>query len=125
MEEIKNRYHNGKIYTIRSPQSEKYYIGSTCLELYKRLWKHRYNKKKYDSGDNKYKLTSFDILQYDDHYIELLEEYKCENKKQLEKREGELIRQHIDNCINRKIEGRTHKQHYEDNKEKLIKQKKN
>jgi hypothetical protein len=91
-----NRYHSGKIYAIRSHQTDKFYIGSTCLPLYKRLYKHRNNKKAYENCGY-HKITSFDILQYDDHYIELLEEFRCENKMQLEKREGELIRLHKNN----------------------------
>ena len=99
MEQIINKYHNSKIYTIRSFMTNKFYIGSTTQPLYKRLYKHRHSKQQYQ--DNKFHyITSFDILQYDDNYIELLEDYKCENKNQLEKREGELIRLHRDNCVN-------------------------
>jgi hypothetical protein len=120
MAEKKNMYHNSKIYTIRSHQSEKYYIGSTTQPLYKRLHRHRLNKKNYDNGIF-HNITSFEILQYDDHYIELLEEYRCDNKQQLEKREGELIREHKNNLVNKCIAGRTRKQRYEDNKEDVLK----
>ena len=30
----KNKYQGGKIYTIRSPQTDKYYIGSTTVGVY-------------------------------------------------------------------------------------------
>ncbi len=118
MEDIKNRYHNGKIYTIRSHQTEKFYIGSTCLPLCKRLYKHRDNKTTFDNGTGFY-LSSFEILKYDDHYIELLEEYKCKNKQQLEKREGELIRLHKNNCVNINVAGRNIKEWRQDNKEHI------
>jgi hypothetical protein len=114
----KNKYHNGKIYAVRSNQTEKFYIGSTTQPLYKRLYEHRQDKKR---NDKKIfgRVSSSDILEYDDHYIELLENFKCENKQQLEKREGELIREHKNNCVNKHIIGRTDKEWREDNKEYL------
>ncbi len=112
-----NRYHNGKIYTIRSHHTDKIYIGSTCIPLCQRLFRHRINKKSYDNNKYHY-MSSYEILQYEDNYIELLEEYKCENKQQLLKREGELIRTH-QNCVNINIAGRTDKQYREDNKENI------
>ena len=109
-------YKNGKIYTIRSYQTELIYIGSTCSPLSKRLSQHRKNYKKFLNG--KYNnITSFEILKYGDAYIELLEEYPCENKMMLEKREGELIRNN--ECVNKYIAGRTGDEWYADNKEKV------
>lgn len=122
-------YKNGKIYTIRSHQTDKYYIGSTCTMLSKRLSKHK-SKYKYNSLD----CTSRDILKYDDFYIELLEAFECKNKNELRQREGELIRKYKDNIVNCRIENRTidewrgdnkekikqyHKQYYDNNKEKI------
>jgi hypothetical protein len=69
-------------------------------------------------------MTSYKILEFGDDYIELLEAYQCNSKIELHKREGELIRQYKDICVNRCIAGRTKKQFYEDNKEKLQKQQK-
>ena len=54
---------------------------------------------------------------YDDVRIELIEEYPCENKMVLERREGEHIRNN--NCINKMVSGRTQKEWREDNKDKL------
>jgi hypothetical protein len=42
---------------------------------------------------------------------------------ELDKREGEYIRNN--NCINRCIAGRTQKEYYEENKEKILEQRKN
>jgi hypothetical protein len=72
----------------------------------------------YQAGKGR-KITSFEILKYDDHYIELLENYSCKDKNELSKREGELIRSHKDNCVNCRVEGRTHKEYRQDNKEKI------
>ena len=102
-------YKNGKIYSIRSPQTDQIYIGSTCSPLSKRLNQHKTNYKRY-LNEKHYFVSSFDIIKFDDVYIELLEECPCENREQLRKREGELIR--INNCVNKKIEGRT-KQEYQ------------
>jgi hypothetical protein len=111
-----NKYHKGKIYTIRSFQTEQYYIGSTCDALHKRLYNHRRDYKQY-LNDNHSFVTSFDIIKYEDSYIELLEDYKCENRNELTKREGELIRKYKDDIVNCRIEGRTIKERYEDNKD--------
>ena len=109
-----NKYNNSKIYTIRSHQTDKFYIGSTYTSLSKRFSKHKSNYLSY--LDNKYnKTSSFDIIQLNDSYIELLEEFKCDNKDQLRKREGDLIRQYKDQCVNCVIAGRT-KQEYETQK---------
>jgi hypothetical protein len=113
-----NKYHKSKIYTIRSYQTDKYYIGSTCDALHKRLYGHRRDYKNYLNDKYNF-VTSFDIIKYEDNYIELLEEYKCENRNELTKREGELIRKYKDEIINCKIEGRTQKEYYEDNKDKI------
>jgi hypothetical protein len=59
---------------------------------------------------------------YDDVRIELIECFPCDNKEQLNKKEGEYIRK-LD-CVNRNIAGRTYRKNREDNKEK-IKERKN
>jgi hypothetical protein len=118
-----NKYHKSKIYTIRSYQTDKYYIGSTCDALHKRLYGHRQKYKSY-LNDTYHFTSSFDIIKYEDHYIELLEDYKCESKNELFKREGELIRKYKDEIVNCRIEGRTSKERYENNKDKINEQKK-
>lgn len=113
-----NKYSNGKIYVIKSQKTDKYYIGSTYLSLSKRLYEHRKSKKQYEIKLTKY-MSSFKILDYDDHYIELLENYACNSKKELERREGELIKQHKLNIVNMVIAGRTMKEWTQDNKQYL------
>ena len=83
----------GKIYKITSPHTDKIYIGSTICSLHQRLYIHRYNHKhKVD------KTTSSKILEYGDASIQLIETYKCKNKRELRIRE----QYHIDNndCVN-------------------------
>ena len=57
--ETDKRYLNGKIYTIRSFQTDKFYIGSTIQPLHKRLHEHR---RKYNAGTST--ITSREIVQY-------------------------------------------------------------
>ena len=102
-------YQNGKIYKLWSPQGEEIYIGSTTQSLAKRKALHKQMKNKCCS-----KLL---FEKYDDVRIELIEKYPCENKMVLNKREGHHIRNN--ECINRRIAGRTKKEYHEDNKEKI------
>ena len=118
-----NKYANGKIYTIRSHQTNKYYIGSTCDSLSKRLYKHRSNNKKYENGLYNY-VSSNIITQYDDNYIELLELFPCNSKEELTAREGQLIRLYKNDLVNIKIEGRTPREYRHDNRDMLLNKKK-
>ena len=110
-------YQNGKIYSIRSYQTDKIYIGSTVNTLSRRMTGHRGHYKGYKNKKHNTFLTSFDILEFDDAYIELLENCSCNSKEELLKREGELIR-NID-CINKIVPGRTRKEYYKDNIEQF------
>lgn len=104
-------YQNGKIYAIKSNETEDVYIGSTCETLNTRLIKH---KSAYKTG--KRCGTIVQILKYSDAYIELIEAFPCETKRELLNKEGETIR-NTSNCVNTQIQGRTKKQWDEDNKE--------
>jgi len=113
-------YNNGKIYALKSYQTEKIYIGSTVLKLYQRLAQHRYKYKKYLNGETHY-ITSYELIKYDDCYILLLDKYSCNDKTQLLEKEREYILKHKDICINKQIPLRTKKQYYIDNREKILK----
>ncbi len=116
-------YSKGKIYAIRSTSDpDLLYVGSTCMKyLCQRLGGHRQMYKAYKAGDKKY-ITSFALIERNDHYIELLENHPCSSAEELHKREGEIIRS-LD-CVNKQIAGRCKKQYYIDNKEKLLKKSK-
>ena len=101
-------YSNGKIYTIRSHQTNKYYIGSTRMKtLAQRLGSHRGQYKNYLKDNTNDYISSFEILKYSDYYIELLEDYPCSSKEQLFKREGELQRQFKSEIVNIQLCGRS------------------
>ena len=108
-------YSQGKIYCLRSYETDDIYIGSTTLSLAIRKGQHKIDYKSY-LNNKKYFVTSFNIIKYDDCYIELIEEYSCENKQQLERKEGEYIRNR--DCVNKNIAGRSNKEYREDNKDK-------
>ena len=111
-------YSKGEQYCIRSHQTNLVYHGSTIQPLSKRFWGHRHDYKKWLKGDYHY-VSSYEIMKYDDCYIELVEVYPCDNKKELERREGQLIREDENSC-NKCIPGRTSQEWREDNKEYLI-----
>lgn len=110
-------YQKAKIYTIRSYSTDDIYIGSTCQSLAKRIGSHRRDYNCFINGKKKY-VTSFKLIERRDYYIELLEMFPCNCRNELEKREGELIREY-ENCVNKTIAGRTKQQYYIDNRENI------
>tara|TARA_R110000850_G_scaffold181420_2_gene306755 strand:+ start:3590 stop:4108 length:519 start_codon:yes stop_codon:yes gene_type:complete len=109
-------YQLGKIYAIRSYQTEKIYIGSTIQTLSKRISEHRIRYKCWDEKNYKRYESAFEICKFDDHYIELLENCPVKSRAELCRRQGQLIREK--DCVNKTIAGRTKKEYYQDNNEK-------
>jgi hypothetical protein len=110
-------YELGKIYTIRSSETVGVYVGSTCQPLAVRFGGH---KSAYKTNNG---ISSRHIFDYgiENAYIELLENYPCNSKEELHKREGEHIRM-MENCVNHsKNTGLSKKEIY---KKKLEKEKK-
>ena len=107
-------YQNGKIYYLRSHKTDDVYIGSTVLKLSKRKAQHKHKYKKHLEGKHHF-VTSFELLKYDDCYIELAENCPCDAKEELLKKEGEHIRRV--NCVNKQIAGRAKKDYWLDNKQ--------
>lgn len=102
MTEIENKYKNGKIYKITSNQTEKWYIGSSTQKLYDRIANHRANYKLWQNNPDKYDfVTSYDIIKYDDHKIELIEEYPCNTKQELRQRENYYLALYKNICVNK------------------------
>jgi hypothetical protein len=118
MSKIDERYQRGQIYSIRSPQTEMVYYGSTVQPLYKRFHAHNTDMKR------DYYCSSQEILKLGDAYIEWVENYPCNSKKELDRREGQIQRENKQHCINLYIAGRTPKEWYEANKEAILAQQK-
>lgn len=113
-----NKYESGKIYQIIAPDGTKY-IGSTISSLTCRFGNHRRLYKSWKAG----KTTRVSVFEMFDKHgipnckIELIENFPSLSKKELERREGEIIKETI--CINEVVAGRTIKEYIEDNKEIL------
>jgi len=108
-----NKYENGKIYTIRCHSNpEHIYVGSTIQPLYKRWNEHKRYKKNPD-------MLIYQTINgnFDDWYIELFELFSCNSKEELNKREGEVIREIA--TLNTNIAGRTQSDWFKENKEHI------
>jgi len=113
-------YSKGQIYSIRFFDNDRIiYIGSTTQNLAVRFGGHK--------RDDTTSLFKYIQENYNGDfkccYVELLEKYECNNKQELNKREGEIIRKYKEDThyfvINMSIAGRIYKEWYEDNKETL------
>lgn len=120
-------YSLGKIYKITG--NGYTYYGSTCEPtLARRLAGHIRNYKRYLNGKDHF-ITSFRCFENNnnDYHIILVEKYSCNNKDELHARE----RWYIENneCCNKVVVGRTHKEYdkkyYEINKEQILEYHKN
>jgi hypothetical protein len=109
-------YSKGKIYSIRSHQTDLVYIGSTCQPLSHRMGGHRKSYKHWLTHPKRY-TSSYELLDnYDDCFIELIENCESKSKEELLRREGDLIRI-TQNCVNQKTAGRTKKEYQDEHKE--------
>ena len=113
---MSDKYKNGKIYTIRYKNDDSLiYVGSTVQPLFKRWHQHKSDVKRKNNLILYQKISETNI---EDWYIELYEDFSCENKEQLNKREGQIIREI--GTLNKQIAGRTSKEYIEDNKDTYI-----
>jgi len=109
-----------KIYKIKSPDTDKIYIGCTKSKLKRRLSEHKSRYKQYCNNKSHF-YSSFEIIKYGNAEIELVEEVCVD--KDANVIEGNVIRK-TDNCVNRTIAGRTKEQYYKDNRERILNYKK-
>lgn len=104
-------YEAGKIYKIVG--SGLTYYGSTKDTLEVRLGNHKcYNNK----------CSSKQIIDLGDYEMILIELYPCNSRLELETREGYYIKNN--ECINKVIAGRTKKDYYNNNINKIIEKRK-
>jgi len=112
-------YKNGKIYKIVNDENDNFYIGSTCSTLTRRIHGHRQKHSKCMS-----KKLGVDIK---DCIIVLVENYSCNDKQELLRKEREYIEKYRKeglNIMNKILPGRTHKEYHEDNKVEALKKQK-
>lgn len=107
----------GFIYQIISPKTDKVYVGSTFIDIKKRLQGHESHYKSWKIGNHNY-ITAFDILETGDYFVQLLDYKHVNCRDELQKLEGYWIRN--TNCVNKAIAGRDYKEYYNDNKNLMI-----
>jgi hypothetical protein len=101
-----NKYSNASIYTIRNYKDDSLiYVGSTISPIHKRLCSHKSHCRNGKSGSLYNHIIDND---WSDWYLELYERFPCNDRAELCKREGEVIREI--GTINKNIAGRTHKE---------------
>jgi hypothetical protein len=116
-------YNNGKIYKITDIAYTKMYIGSTTQSLSKRFNAHKSSYKIWTEGKHKCSVFSiFDEFGINNCKIELIENYACNSKNELERKEGEHIKNN--NCVNKIIVGRTKEEWRENNRDSILKNQK-
>jgi hypothetical protein len=122
--EIISDYQKGKIYKLKCNDGH-YYIGSTIESLKNRFRRHKSASKTQTSNAYKH----INIIGWDNVTIELLECYPCKTKDELQKKEDEYIKKHLEDplCLN---EHRSYltidedkekkKQYYEEHKQETL-----
>ena len=121
-----NKYQKGKIYKLVCESTGLIYIGSTIQSLNDRLRGHKNDYICFKKGTNKRYCYSYKVLENNNYKIELIKNYPCESKKELEREEGKY--QQIITCCNKLVAGRTKieymKEYREKNKDRIKEQKK-
>ena len=97
-----NRYQQSKIYKIVCQEINEVYYGSTCQTLTQRLYQHIADSK---TNSN---ITSKRIILRGNYKMELVENFPCETKAELRKREG--FYQLNNPCVNKVAAGQTYKE---------------
>lgn len=100
MDVVDERYTRGKIYTIRNRlDNSRVYVGSTIESLGQRYSKHKHDCRYYSHRVSLYKHISDN--NWGDWEMSLFQDYPCNNKRELEKKEYEIIGSFGDNVLNR------------------------
>lgn len=116
-------YQNGKIYRLISA-SGKQYIGSTTVLLTKRKYDHKKKYELYKGGHITNKCSSVLLFEEGEVDIVLIENFPCDSKEELEKRERYWVDNISGVCVNRNkprlLEGERNqrmRQYYQDHRE--------
>jgi len=103
-------YQEGKIYKIYCNVTGDCYYGSTTQPLAKRISQH---KKQHCA---KHQCASQVIIQRGNFDVSLVENFPCNSKDELHRRERYYIENH--SCVNKSVPTRTRKEHSAANKDK-------
>ena len=112
-----SNYNNGKIYKIYNTITDEIYIGATTRLLCERMQSHIAASR----SEKRRHLTIYKC--FNEHgvsnfYIELIENYNCNSRKELYAKEGHYIRE-LKPSLNKIISGRTPVEYREDNKDRI------
>ena len=119
---MSSKYQNAKIYKIVDKGFKKCYIGSTTETLSHRMAKHRFDYKKWQNGEKSFG-SSFEMFEefgVENVMMVLIEKFPCDDREELQAREGYHIKNN--ECINKRIAGRTDREYYQDHREKILQQ---
>ena len=83
-----SRYNNGQIYKLVNTVDDRIYVGSTCLELSKRLYAHKSMARKHITQRV---YEALNTVGRENCRIILIESYPCSNKQELIAREQYFI----------------------------------
>ena len=121
MPKLPINYKNALIYKIccNDPNITDIYIGSTT-NFYQRTRAHKTSCN--NPNGKSYNLHVYKFIRdnggWKNWRMDLIEFYECNNKLELLRREGELIK-NLKPTLNKDVPGRTQKEYYENNKEKI------
>ena len=104
-------------YKIISANTNMVYVGSTKKTLEERLQKHDRDYKYFQEGKQRY-ITSFEILEFKNYSIELIETKLCETKTDRDTRECWHII-NTANTVNKCLPGRTMTQYHQEHEEEI------
>ena len=112
-----NKYQSGKIYKIWNDVNAEIYVGSTHDTLSRRMTKHRTTAKTDISRKIYQTMNELGI----EHFrIELIENFPCKSKEELNAREGHWIR--LIGTLNSSIAGRNKQEYYSEQKAVILEQ---
>ena len=112
-------YLEGMIYKIESNKTNKVYIGSTTLSIKQRFQIHQSSYKRYQKGLGQY-ISAFDIFDADDSpSIEVIQNFPCINRTQLDTQERAVIEAYQDVCCNHNIPKRSIEEYLYANRESI------
>jgi len=95
-------YSKSKIYIIKSDQTDKIFVGATTKALCSRMAQHRkYYQNFVNKLNNKIYESSFDIVQFSDARIQLVESFICNDKDELNLKLQNYIDSYKDLVINK------------------------
>ena len=114
---MNNKYQNGKIYRLVSKHSPIPYYGSTVQRLSKRFYEHKERFR----NNSKINYSSFKIIELGDYKIELVENYPCNSRRELELREAYWIKNNL--CVNKILSARSEEERTEYKKNWYVKNK--